>query len=1315
MPVATYPGTVTPLRGLGSFAESERDVFFGRDREREELGRLVTGESFRAGLFYGEAGVGKTSLLRAGLQPDLRDHGVVVLFCEDNSQPLESFAWALAQASGQSPEQDEAPTAYLSRVIGDASQMYLFILDDIDIAMGADERVVTALAELFTRVASRSVGRARFLFSCASSRVHRYAALEQRTGSLFPPTSRYELERMQAPEAVSVLERTIALTGMDCEEQVAGSIVEQLLQTGDILPCDLQIAALSLKEQGITSAAQLVQIGGYAELERRWIATAARATGNERSAMRLLAELASGPTGATCPVTWIAARASIEPAFARDALTVLQSRGLVLARALHGSEEPQYAVSHEVLASRLREQAAPARLCARRASEVLGSKAAQDKALTPRQYYEVRREGIVATTPQEQAVIARTQLLGKIAVGVIAAVPLLIIIIAYTAMSGSYYLDTAIGKEGVETIVVRAGKPSMSWFNWLPKSPEFGSLVADSGLTERMVTEKKWQAARDHDITGDLDGDGYAKRSRSALQPRLAHLVAYALKGEGASLEALKKTVVDADDFAQLLHSLASVAQASPDEVALIAAALQDASAAVQTEGLMVAAAAAARKPGNYRDTLAKSLASSDSEHRRLTFSVVRGLDRSIATPLYQAALARSPEPAARRELLALLAGDSAPSNASATSVTTVLLGQEVTKAARKKAHASLQRAFAADAADASKDAARLVGSDTAAAVDRVLAMSLLLDFAPKDSFREFLPAVEKALESNTLAVRAAALPLYAHVNASKAAGDLGLLLEKSDQLPPEMQVAAALAWGEVARTDEANRDVARVALERLMKSQRRDVRAAAARAYGFTGRAAQEALIKMVKVEFIDVAESAAYGLVNSTEVGASVRNAIGGIRNMWKRKGRLRRVAAEVYTKLARTKPGPAYLYISASARATDDDALHAIGMRGLCNALKAGSTKVGRDLARAANDPQVEVRRIAIQCVVDFPKVPSVSVQVASAMVDDTDGDIRAESARVLAKLAEQGESKEVVGIALSKMARDDNRGVRIVAIRALAPLGAEAPASAIEALPAAFDRGDEAEKLAMLDVATKIGATELVQLGIADSSPLVRVAALDASIGTGSEVSAIVNSALTDSDTGVRRAALERLSEGRHGLPQSDVVQALALAIRDEDPAISVLAMMTNARVGDPGQVSTRLRLVLQDRSEELRAKAAAASLGLVSHSPKLAADLLAPLMRDPSHDVRVAMLGPLAAAYAASMTNEELGKLLRSSESRANRRLVATAAFLLKAEGEERAEVTAQLQKLVKSGPAFAQQDASLALSLLESSADGLAFLRLLVP
>lgn len=1315
MPVATYPGTVTPLRGLGCFAESERDVFFGREREREELARLVTSQSFRAGLLYGEAGVGKSSLLRAGLQPDLRDQGVVALVCSDNSQPLNSLAQALSVATGLSPNDRETATAFLARVVGEGAQMYLFILDDIDLAMQNDERVTAEIAEIFTRVASRAAGRARFLFACASERVHRFAALELRTGSLFPPTSRYELGRMLATDASTVLERTIALSGIPCADEVVQALVQDLALRGPILPAELQISALAVKEQSISTAAQLHEMGGYQEVERRWISAAAAATGNERSALRLLGELANGGVSTLHLAADAASRAGVPVEFATGALVAMQGKGLVQGVPREGSEELAYQLSHEILAPRVREVAAPAKRAAERAFELLGSKASHGKRLSRKQYAELRREGIVPQTPAEKAVIARTRLLGKIAIGAACALPLVIVLIAYVSMSGNYYLDTDKGNDGGETIVVRAGKPSLSWFNWLPSSPAFGSVVADTGLSSRMVSEEFWNSASTNDASGSLDGGAYAKQSAKALRPRLALLLKYATTGEGATLQALHEGTANADDFAQLLSQLRPIAQGSPEEEQLIKKALSDASPAVQTEALLVAAAAAGRRPGSYAAILTAGLASADASQRRLTMSVVRTLPANAAQTLYQGALAADLDPAARRELLALVSAAGDASTASAASATSVLLGENISDATRNKARTLLERAFESEPAAASTDASKLIANASARADDRIFAMSLALDLAPEASYSELAAVAGVALKSQDIKVRAAALPLYAHVAPQSAAGDLARMLSETD-LEPEMQIALALGWGEVARGDSANRTAAQTALEQLLRSDRRDVRAAAARAYGYTGRIAQANLVKMVKTEFIDVAESAAYGLANGAEVGAPVGNAVMGIRDMWKRKGRLRRIATTVFARIARTHPGPVYTLLSGAAKSTDDENLQPIAMKGLCNALKAGHSRVGRDLVGAANNPQIDVRRIAINCVVDNPKYSEVAAQVAAAMVDDSSGDIRTESARVLAALASAGESPKLVGPALSKMVRDENRGVRMVAIRALAKLEGSAPKAALTALPTAFDRADEGEKLVILDVAAKIGAVDIVPLGIADASPVVRIKALDASIATATDVSSVLNSSLTDPDTSVRRAALQRLSDGKHGLSQSDVDTALALAIRDVDPGISDLAMMASARLGAPDAVAARLKIALANRSEAVRAKAATASQGLVAQDPAAARKLLEPSLADESHDVRVALLGPLARALAATMDPPAIAKLLTESEDHANRRLVAAAAFWVLLSNDASQEVaTSQLQAIAKDGPPLAKDVASLVLSLRQRSADGLAFVSLLVP
>jgi hypothetical protein len=60
-----------PYQGLVPFTEADRDYFFGRDRERRMLAGHFLGS--RVTLIYGESGVGKTSLLRAGVVTDLRE------------------------------------------------------------------------------------------------------------------------------------------------------------------------------------------------------------------------------------------------------------------------------------------------------------------------------------------------------------------------------------------------------------------------------------------------------------------------------------------------------------------------------------------------------------------------------------------------------------------------------------------------------------------------------------------------------------------------------------------------------------------------------------------------------------------------------------------------------------------------------------------------------------------------------------------------------------------------------------------------------------------------------------------------------------------------------------------------------------------------------------------------------------------------------------------------------------------------------------------------------------------------------------------
>jgi hypothetical protein len=67
-----------PWPGLAPFAEAHSRFFFGREAESEELQRLIAHGVLTS--LFGRSGLGKTSLLQAGLFPRLRKDGYLPVY-----------------------------------------------------------------------------------------------------------------------------------------------------------------------------------------------------------------------------------------------------------------------------------------------------------------------------------------------------------------------------------------------------------------------------------------------------------------------------------------------------------------------------------------------------------------------------------------------------------------------------------------------------------------------------------------------------------------------------------------------------------------------------------------------------------------------------------------------------------------------------------------------------------------------------------------------------------------------------------------------------------------------------------------------------------------------------------------------------------------------------------------------------------------------------------------------------------------------------------------------------------------------------------
>ena len=153
-----------PWLGLASFTEETRAYFFGRDAEVGELARRVQRKLLT--VLFGQSGLGKTSILRAGLVPRLREQGycpvyVRIDYARGTPEPAEQIKAAIRATARTSGQWTQAGVA----VAGESLWEYLHHRDDM-LRDAQGGRVIPLLIfdqfeELFTLAQGDEFGRAR--------------------------------------------------------------------------------------------------------------------------------------------------------------------------------------------------------------------------------------------------------------------------------------------------------------------------------------------------------------------------------------------------------------------------------------------------------------------------------------------------------------------------------------------------------------------------------------------------------------------------------------------------------------------------------------------------------------------------------------------------------------------------------------------------------------------------------------------------------------------------------------------------------------------------------------------------------------------------------------------------------------------------------------------------------------------------------------------------------------------------------------------------------------------------------------------------
>jgi len=215
-PVATVDPQ-HPWLGLVSFTEETRGYFHGREAEAAELSRRVQRKLLT--VLFGQSGLGKTSILQAGLVPRLRPEGFCPVYVRldydpNSPPPAEQIKRAVLRATAAAGTWTQTGSA----VEGETLWEFLHHRDDV--LHDATGRVLTPILifdqfeEIFTLAQSDETGRRRaneFLADLADLVENRPpAALEARIEREEADASRFDFARADYRILISLREDYLA-------------------------------------------------------------------------------------------------------------------------------------------------------------------------------------------------------------------------------------------------------------------------------------------------------------------------------------------------------------------------------------------------------------------------------------------------------------------------------------------------------------------------------------------------------------------------------------------------------------------------------------------------------------------------------------------------------------------------------------------------------------------------------------------------------------------------------------------------------------------------------------------------------------------------------------------------------------------------------------------------------------------------------------------------------------------------------------------------------------------------------------------------
>ena len=833
-------GDFGPFRPLKPYTEADRSLFFGRERELADLAEKLAADRPSV-LLAGEPGIGKTSLVRAGLLPSLKSRGVGCGYIDCNQL-----------------DENQVPS-------GGGASGSLMVLDDLGAALDEGPRFDKLLLLLKKAGGVRGL---KILFVIDDPDLWRLDALEKLIGSVGGQTARVRLGRLDQARVGDIIERSVLGGGAYFEAGLSHEMAVDVCRRGDISPSELQLVAATSVALHLNTLKAYRRSGGAEAVVWRFFERACSLAGqtSRRAAARVLAELASLDSRGVASRDQLARAAGVDEGSA-DKLAALLGQEHLVRR-----EGDGYTLASEwsrqlarAYTGEARGRGVAARLLLRRKIEGGGLLSIGD-------VREVKRYGGTLAA-DEEGVVKRSVQVGLLVTALILSLPIAGLVLLYGSYGRSYYLDAAPGPGA--SVVARLGRGGGAMAS-LPHSPAFGSVIADSGFTRAALKEGVPSGA------GPRAGDDWLRRLEAALDPLPHAAVALILDGD---VKPLTIAYEDAALRPAVVGAVGAAGKGAPEEIALLKKAQSDPSEDVRRRAVGAGAALERRVPGAGVDLLAAGLKDNSPSVRALALHEVERLPDEQSAPLLASALAQTTDPVVRRNALEAIGAQVARTPPAAAKLGLAMLGPS-----RGDASAILSRLLDGNgpSADAAAAALAEVALNAKAPEDaRIEAIKMLRR-------RDTTPAGLEAITGSPKLL-AALMPLLVRNKPEDAQAKVAEAMKG----PVPLRAAAAAAIGLLPKTVDTPK-----LLKVLQYDANQEVHAEAVRALPVLGREALPLLVKEAKGSGPDV-EKAAVETIGVQAVKLGVAAAAQALESIVKgARPSTRRAAIEALGRIAEQK---------------------------------------------------------------------------------------------------------------------------------------------------------------------------------------------------------------------------------------------------------------------------------------------------------------------------------------------------------------------------------------------------------------------------